>query len=132
VSLKTRLLPRYHAIVQDVHLPNNSINHLKLESEVSSTATPASSRSDDEGALIHKIGGDLKIQSKDALAQDDPSRYSYWVRVMELERERGHDKGKTKAPVLGSELLTGTCTEVGCASMRYVLEINGITGHVHQ
>jgi bromodomain adjacent to zinc finger domain protein 1A len=125
------LMPRYHAIVQDVHLPNKSVNHVKLESEVSSTVTPASSRSDDEGALIHKIGGDLKIQPKDALAQDDPSRYSYWVRVMELEKERGHDKGKTKAPVPPSEVLTGTCTEVGCVSMRYVCDINGIMSYAY-
>jgi len=111
-------------VVQKVHPPKCPTDQLRPEPEASSSTTPASAMSpvSDEELPVHKVGGDLKIPTKDAVAQDDPTRYFYWVRIMELEKERSHEKGKAaaKALIQSGELLTGSLMEVQCGVMRCV------------
>jgi bromodomain adjacent to zinc finger domain protein 1A len=73
--------------------------------------------SDDE-APVHPVGGDLKIPAKDMNAKDDPTKYFYWVRVQEPEKEKSHEKkSATKAAGKGGEL-SGSLMEIQCNVMR--------------
>jgi bromodomain adjacent to zinc finger domain protein 1A len=88
----------------------------------STSATPASGLSplsDDERDLpIHPIGGDLKIPAKETAAKDDPTRYYYWVEVLEPEKERSHEKGKLAVKYSVKGELSGSFMEVRCGVMR--------------
>src|SRR5438046_2857012 len=93
-------------MVENVHSPRRTADRQKPELEASSSTTPASvlssapSSSSSDEFPAHKIGGDLKIPTKDANAQDDPTGYLYWVCILELEKERSHEKGKAAAKAL--------------------------------
>lgn len=67
------------------------------------------------------IGGDLKIPAKDANAQDDPALYFYWVHILELEKDKSHDKkqGGAAKPTDKDGTMVGSLMEVQCGMMRY-------------
>ena len=67
------------------------------------------------------IAGDLKIPVKEVNAMDDPTKYYYGVQLLELEKDKGHDKSRSasKSAVKEGER-TGSITEVQCHAMRYV------------
>jgi bromodomain adjacent to zinc finger domain protein 1A len=108
--------------VLKVYPPNSQTEH-GFENGASSSATSTSAISPNDDIPVHTIGGDLKIPAKDAIAQDDPTRYLYSVQVTELEKERSHEKGKAaaKALVQAGESFTGSVVSIRCISMRYVL-----------
>ena len=65
------------------------------------------------------IGGDLKIPAKDANAKDDPGKYCYGVELLELEKDRSHDKNRSVSKGSGKEGdRTGSVVEVQCRLMR--------------
>ena len=67
----------------------------------------------------HVIGGDLRITTKEAIAKDDPSLYYYWVHVIELEKDKGHEKGKSSVKTSDKESnLVGSLLEVQCGMMK--------------
>jgi len=68
----------------------------------------------------HVLGGDLKVPAKDAIAQDNPALYFYWVHILELEKEKSHDKSKgaSKSSDKDSKMV-GSLMEVQCGMMRY-------------
>lgn len=68
----------------------------------------------------HVIGGDLKVPAKDALANDNPTLYYYWVHLTELERDKSHEKGKSSTKVTDADKrLVGSLIEVQCGMMRF-------------
>lgn len=73
----------------------------------------------------HATGGDLKITTDEATLYDNPFRYYYWVHILELEKDKSHDKGKsaTKNVEKGGEMI-GSLMEVRCGIMRFVLYLN--------
>jgi hypothetical protein len=75
---------------------------------------PSSSSLDDDPP--HLIGGDLKLSNEEAIANDNPALYFYWVYLTELERDKSHEKAKT----LNDKPLVGSLIEVTCKTMRYV------------
>jgi bromodomain adjacent to zinc finger domain protein 1A len=113
---------RYYAHVREVHPPRRPLKDARsVDSQASSSTLPASNgfgTPDDDN--LHKLGGDLKIPAKDAVAQDDPALYTYRVQLMELEKERSHEKGKAavKALIQTGEALTGSYMDVECSVMR--------------
>lgn len=73
----------------------------------------------DDDAPVHPVSGDLKIPAKDLNAKDDPTKYLYWVKVQEPEKEKSHEKKSTaKAAGKGGEL-SGSVMEIKCNVMRY-------------
>jgi hypothetical protein len=68
----------------------------------------------------HVIGGDLKVPAKDALANDNPTLYYYWVHLTELERDKSHEKGKSSTKITDADKrLVGSLIEVQCGMMRF-------------
>lgn len=75
-----------------------------------------------EAEKPHSIGGDLKISLQESVDQDGPHNYYYWVKLLELEKDKGHEKGKGKASVDKPDgKLVGSLVEVQSAMMRLVL-----------
>ena len=67
----------------------------------------------------HVVGGDLRIPTKEAIAKDDPSLYFYWVQVIELEKDKSHERGKSSVKNNDKESnLVGSLIEVQCGIMR--------------
>jgi hypothetical protein len=68
----------------------------------------------------HVIGGDLKIPTKDAIVQDNPALYFYWVHILELEKDKSHDKSKGASKSSDKDgKMVGSLMEVQCGMMRY-------------
>jgi bromodomain adjacent to zinc finger domain protein 1A len=111
--------PRYYALVHKIYPPRCQTQP-KATLEASTSATPASDMShvSDDEAPVHPVSGDLKIPAKDLNAKDDPTKYFYWVRVQEPEKEKSHEKkSAAKAAGKGGEL-SGSLMEVQCNVMR--------------
>ncbi|KAJ2918942.1 hypothetical protein MD484_g1379, partial [Candolleomyces efflorescens] len=71
-----------------------------------------------EAEKPHSIGGDLKISLQESVDQDGPHNYYYWVKLLELEKDKGHEKGKGKASVDKPDgKLVGSLVEVQSAMM---------------
>lgn len=68
----------------------------------------------------HVIGGDLKISNEEAIANDNPALYYYWVFLTDVERDKSHEKAKL---TMNGKPLVGSLIEVRCKSMRYVSSI---------
>jgi hypothetical protein len=113
-------LLRYYARVQTVYLPrSNIVTDASAAPNASSSTSPPPPPLKDERP--HMIAGDLKIPVKDINALDDPTKYYYGVQILELEKDKGHDKGRSASKSTGKEGdRTGSITEVQCQVMRYV------------
>jgi bromodomain adjacent to zinc finger domain protein 1A len=86
--------------------------------KASCSSSASSSPVEDE--TPHLIGGDLKIPSKDANATDDPTLYFYWVHILELEKEKSHEKNKSTGKNAEKDVkMIGSLMEVQCGMMRY-------------
>jgi bromodomain adjacent to zinc finger domain protein 1A len=82
--------------------------------------SPASSTSSLEDDAPHILGGDLKVPTKDAIAQDNPALYFYWVHILELEKDKSHDKSKGASKSSDKDgKMVGSLMEVQCGMMRY-------------
>ena len=69
----------------------------------------------------HALGGDLKEPAKDANARDDPKLYYYWVHILELEKEKSHDKQKAAAKDVEKDgKMIDSLREVQCDMIRHV------------
>lgn len=107
---------RYYARVERVYPPKYSSDPKARDAHKDSPSSSASSSSEDDAP--HVIGGDLKIPTKDANTQDNPTLYYYWVHILELEKDKSHDK--SKGSFRGVEIqLVGSLMEVQCGMMRY-------------
>lgn len=109
---------RYYARVEKVYPPKYCYD-LKARDAHKDPSGSSSLSLDDEPP--HVIGGDLRIPSQDAISRDDPELYYYWVHVLELEKDKSHEKGKSSAK--GSEKdgkMIGSLLEVQCGMMRFV------------
>ncbi|KAG6813076.1 hypothetical protein H0H92_014135 [Tricholoma furcatifolium] len=65
----------------------------------------------------HVIGGDLKIPTKDANAQDNPAHYFYWVHILELEKDKSHEKKQASSKTADKDLTIGSLMEVQCGML---------------
>lgn len=102
---------KYHARVDRVYPP-------KYSEDVSARDAHKDSDKFLEDELPHVIGGDLKIPINDAVTQDDPALYFYWVNILELEKDKSHDKkasGSKGGEKDGS--MVGSLMEVQCGIM---------------
>ncbi|KIK82429.1 hypothetical protein PAXRUDRAFT_64788, partial [Paxillus rubicundulus Ve08.2h10] len=69
----------------------------------------------EDNVQIHKIGGDLKIPIKEALARDDPLKYFYKVQILEEQHDKSHEKGK--ASLKDKAKWSGRLIDVQCTAM---------------
>jgi hypothetical protein len=110
---------RYYARVEKVYPPKYSSDARARDAHKDSPSSSTSSLEDD---VPHIIGGDLKIPTKDAITQDDPALYFYWVHILELEKDKSHDKNKGVSKSLDKDgKMVGSLMEVQCGMMRYRL-----------
>jgi bromodomain adjacent to zinc finger domain protein 1A len=66
----------------------------------------------------------LNISVEDSLQQDSPDGYYYWCYLLELEKDKSHEKGKNKLPDMHKEgKLVGSLVEVRCQMMRSVFSL---------
>ncbi|KAL4068214.1 ATP-utilizing chromatin assembly and remodelling N-terminal-domain-containing protein [Scleroderma yunnanense] len=108
---------KFHARILQVYPPKYDLDSTddSPENQASSSNLPPSATSE-ENVQIHKIGGDLKIPTKESVARDDPLKYSYKVQILDEQHDRSHEKGKLslkeKAKWSGS-LMDVHCTAMG-------------------
>ncbi|KAI6136757.1 chromatin remodeling complex protein [Pisolithus sp. B1] len=105
---------KFYARILHVCPPKHGPNSMDTEKQASTSTSPPVS-TPEESVQIHKIGGDLKIPTKETLALDDPLKYSYNVQILEEQHDRSHEKGKLslKEKVKWS----GSVMDVQCAVM---------------
>lgn len=65
---------------------------------------------------LHVAGCDLGMSLEEANQLDNPELYYYWCLLLEMDKEKGHEKGKGKA-VDKSDKLLGSLVEVRCPMM---------------
>ncbi|KAJ7786002.1 chromatin remodeling complex protein [Mycena metata] len=87
---------KYYARVDKVFPPKYSNDTSARDAHKPNAASSSVSPIEDEDPP-HVLGGDLKEPAKDANARDDPKLYYYWVHILELEKEKSHDKQKASA-----------------------------------
>ncbi|KAJ6627227.1 chromatin remodeling complex protein [Mycena sp. CBHHK59/15] len=87
---------KYYARVDKVFPPKYSSDTSARDAHKPNVASSSVSSIEDEDPP-HALGGDLKEPIKDANARDDPKLYYYWVHILELEKEKSHDKQKATA-----------------------------------
>lgn len=109
---------RYYARVEKVYPPKYSSDARARDAHKDSSSSSTSSSLEDDAP--HVIGGDLKIPTKDANVQDNPTLYFYWVHILELEKDKSHDKNKSAARSTEKDgKMVGSLMEVQCGMMRY-------------
>lgn len=114
----TILHDRYHARVEKVYPPKYSTDVEARDAHKPSASSSTPSVLDEEPP--HVIGGDLKIPTKDTITKDDPARYFYWVHILELEKDKSHDKSKSAGKNTEKDAsMIGSLMEVQCSMMRY-------------
>lgn len=84
---------KFYARILHVYPPKSGPNNMDTEKQASTSTSPPVC-TPEESTQIHKIGGDLKIPAKEALALDDPLKYLYKVQILEEQHDRSHEKGK--------------------------------------
>ncbi|KAJ7462685.1 chromatin remodeling complex protein [Mycena galericulata] len=87
---------KYYARVDKVFPPKYSNDTSARDAYKPNAASSSVSPIEDEDPP-HVLGGDLKEPVKEANARDDPKLYYYWVHILELEKEKSHDKQKATA-----------------------------------
>lgn len=111
-------IPRYYARVEKVYPPKYSSDARARDAHKDSSSSSTSSSLEDDAP--HVIGGDLKIPTKDANVQDNPTLYFYWVHILELEKDKSHDKNKSATRSTDKDgKMVGSLMEVQCGMMRY-------------
>lgn len=107
---------RYIAQVEKVYPPKYTYS---AEARDALMNAPSTSTQDEEPP--HVIGGDLNIPTKEAVENDNPGLYFYWVHLNELERDKSHEKGKPSTKITENDKrLVGSLIEVQCGMMRLV------------
>lgn len=103
---------RYYARVEKVYPPKYSADVGARDAYKDSLSSSL------EDEQPHVIGGDLKIPNKDANIQDDPTLYFYWVHIIELEKDKGHEKKQGGSKNAEKDSAIGSLMEVQCGMMR--------------
>ncbi|KAJ6574807.1 chromatin remodeling complex protein [Mycena capillaripes] len=88
---------KYYARVDKVFPPKYSNDTSARDAHKPNAAASSSVSPIEDEDPPHALGGDLKEPVKDANARDDPKMYYYWVHILELEKEKSHDKQKASA-----------------------------------
>ena len=101
---------RYFARVDRVYPPKYNADPKARDAHMDN---PSSSSLDDDPP--HLVGCDLKISNEEAIVNDNPALYYYWVYLTELERDKSHEKAKTS---MNDKPLVGSLIEVSCKTMR--------------
>ena len=110
------LTQRYYARVDKVYPPKYSCDVKARDAHMDVSSSKRLALQDDPP---HVVGGDLRIPTKEAIAKDDPSLYFYWVQVIELEKDKSHERGKSSVKNNDKESnLVGSLIEVQCGMMR--------------
>ncbi|KAF9569735.1 chromatin remodeling complex protein [Agrocybe pediades] len=105
---------KYHAVVDKVYPPKYSADAKARDAHMAAS----SSSTLDEDDRPHVIGGDLSIPTKDAVANDDPHLYFYWVTLKDFERDKSHEKSKGGAKVPEQDrAMIGSLVEVPASIM---------------
>ncbi|KAJ6519530.1 chromatin remodeling complex protein [Mycena sanguinolenta] len=108
---------KYYARVDKVFPPKYSNDTSARDAHKPSTNGASSSVLPlEEEAPPHILTGDLKEPAKDANARDDPKLYYYWVHVLELEKDKAHDKQKANAVDKDGKMID-SLREVQCDMM---------------
>ncbi|KAF7339722.1 Chromatin remodeling complex protein [Mycena sanguinolenta] len=108
---------KYYARVDKVFPPKYSNDTSARDAHKPSTNGASSSVLPlEEEAPPHVLTGDLKEPAKDANARDDPKLYYYWVHVLELEKDKAHDKQKANAADKDGKMID-SLREVQCDMM---------------
>ncbi|KAF8078446.1 chromatin remodeling complex protein [Lyophyllum atratum] len=106
---------KYYARVEKVYPPKYSSD---VRARDAHKESPSSSTSTLEDDAPHIIGGDLKIPTKDANIQDNPALYFYWVHILELEKDKSHDKKASSSKSADKDgKMVGSLMEVQCGMM---------------
>lgn len=105
---------KYYAVVERVYPPKYSSDMGARDAHKESSSSSTSTLEDD---VPHIIGGDLKIPTKDALAQDSPNLYFYWVHILELEKDKSHEKKQATPKNADKDGKVGSLMEVQCGMM---------------
>ncbi|KAG6879398.1 hypothetical protein C0992_003015 [Termitomyces sp. T32_za158] len=102
---------KYYARVEKVYPP-------KYNADVGARDAYKDSLSSSlEDEQPHVIGGDLKIPTTDANVQDNPALYFYWVHIIELEKDKGHEKKQGGPKNAEKDSAIGSLMEVQCGMM---------------
>ncbi|GLB36320.1 putative williams-Beuren syndrome DDT (WSD), D-TOX E motif containing protein [Lyophyllum shimeji] len=106
---------KYYARVEKVYPPKYSSD---VHARDAHKDSPTSSKTTLDDEAPHVIGGDLKIPTKDANLQDNPALYFYWVHILELEKDKSHEKkqGTSKSAEKDGKMV-GSLMEVQCGMM---------------
>ncbi|KAG6842517.1 hypothetical protein C0991_000043 [Blastosporella zonata] len=105
---------KYYARVEKVYPPKYSAN---IEARDAYKEAPLDSTSSLEDEAPHVIGGDLKIPTKEANLQDSPALYFYWVHIIELEKDKSHEKKQGGSKNAEKDSAIGSLMEVQCGMM---------------
>ncbi|KAF9458184.1 chromatin remodeling complex protein [Collybia nuda] len=107
---------KYYARVEKVYPPKYSSDARARDAHKDSASSSTSSSLEDDAP--HIIGGDLKVPTKDANVQDNPTLYFYWVHILELEKDKSHDKNKNATRTTEKDgKMVGSLMEVQCGMM---------------
>ncbi|KAJ7293282.1 chromatin remodeling complex protein [Mycena rebaudengoi] len=87
---------KYYARVDKVFPPKYSDDTSARDAHKPNAASSSVSPIEDEDPP-HCLSGDLKESVKEVNERDDPRKYYYWVHILELEKEKSHDKQKATA-----------------------------------
>lgn len=112
-------MARYYARVEKVYPPKYSSDPQARDAHKDPSSSAAHSL---DNETPHAMGGDLKISANQAILFDDPARYYYWVHILELEKDKSHDKGKSAAKNIEKDgKMIGSLMEVQYGMMRFTL-----------
>ncbi|KAJ7275336.1 chromatin remodeling complex protein [Mycena haematopus] len=107
---------KYYARVDKVFPPKYSNDTSARDAHKPTNGASSSVASLEDEAPPHVLSGDLKEPAKDANARDDPKLYYYWVHVLELEKDKSHDKQKANAAEKDGKMID-SLREVQCDMM---------------
>jgi bromodomain adjacent to zinc finger domain protein 1A len=82
-----------------------------------STSTKPYSQPTVDLKTLHNVMGDLKVPAKEAMANDDPAKYTYKIQIIEEEKEKS-DKNKAHAKDASKSKWNGSLMDVQPSSMR--------------
>lgn len=72
-----------------------------------------------EAEELHVVGSDLKTPLEETIQRDNPEGYYYWCYLLELEKDKSHEKGKGKSADMHKDgKLVGSLVEVRSPMMR--------------
>ncbi|KAG6911832.1 hypothetical protein DXG01_000079 [Tephrocybe rancida] len=105
---------KYYARVEKVYPPKYSAD---VGARDAYKEVPLSSTTSLDEDAPHVIGGDLKIPTKEANIQDNPALYFYWVHIIELEKDKSHEKKQGGSKNAEKDNAIGSLMEVQCGMM---------------